>query len=393
MDTRAWALQVKNPALTCEITMASSLADLEGLRACWRDLESRSSPAPTVFQSFDWVYQWSMTYADHARANPAEIRILLGLRNGKLVFVLPLMTRKRHGVKLLTWISDPFGQYGDILCDISESADDWMKAAVDFCRSKCDAEILYLRHVRADARIAKFANQQMANAHFNEQAPFLDLKAFHSDADYDLRYSSTQKKRRKKIKRHLELLGPVSFAAISEPAAVDAAIVSAIAEKQIWLEKRGRFNRIMGCSRHIEFLQHLARLENSPLKLVVTALKTGEQSVSWDINFRYDGTNYCYITSHANVLDDLSPGRLHMDQSQRLCITEGLTKFDLMLPNDPHKDSWSSGRIDVNDYYQAFTPWGRLYGAVYVSWVRPIIRKVYYSLPQNMLRALQHIVK
>ena len=149
----------------------------------------------------------------------------------------------------------------------------------------------------------------------------------------------------------------------------------------------------MGCDNHVEFLQSLTKLENSPVTVVVTEITVGTKPISWDINFRYRGTNYCYITSHVNALNDLSPGRLHMDLSQRAGLTAGMHTFDLMVPNDKHKDSWCSGKIIVNDYYHPLNAKGRLFGAAYLSWLRPLLRKTYYSLPQKALLALQPFIR
>jgi CelD/BcsL family acetyltransferase involved in cellulose biosynthesis len=293
---------------------------------------------------------------------------------------------------MLTLLTDPHAQYGDILCDRNENIELWMSSALEFCRDRNLADILYIRHVRADSNFVNFAKLHLKNGHFNEQAPYLDLTAFKSAAEYDGRYSPTQKKRRKKIRKHLMELGAVNFTAVRDLAASDAAIATAVREKDIWLKDRGRYNRIMGCPSHVEFLKQLARLKDSPLKLVVTELSAGNATASWDISFRYGSTNYCYITSHLNALNDLSPGRLHMDQSQRLSLADGMKKFDLMVPNDPHKDSWCSGKVEVNDYYYAFSGKGRLFGAAYLGWLRPLIRKAYYSLPQRALVALQPFI-
>ncbi len=392
MDSRVLASTLSSGNPRGEITLVSSLEGLASLRAEWISLEARCHCPPSVFQSFDWLHEWSKIFCNSSRGNSIEIQLMLGRKNNKLVFALPLMVRHVKGVKMLTMLTDPHAQYGDLLCDRNENTEFWMKAALEFCQANTGADILYIRHVRGDSNLAPFARQHLQDGHFNEQAPYLNLTTFKSSAEYDTRYSPTQKKRRKKIRKHLQELGPVNFATVQNLAACDAEIVSAVAEKEIWLKSRGRYSRVMNCPKHVEFLQHLARLENSPLKLVVTKLSAGNTPASWDISFRYDGTNYCYITAHVNALNDLSPGRLHMDLSQRLSLAEGVKKFDLMVPNDPHKESWCSGKTEVNDYYYAFSAKGRLFGTAYLSWLRPLIRKIYYSLPQKALVALQPLV-
>ena len=387
------ALQSPSPATALSIELVKDLAGLEQLKAAWIDLETRCAAAPSVFQSFDWCFQWAKSYASPSAVDPVELHILLGYQAAKLVFILPLIRRHNQGVKLLCWLTDPHGQYGDILCDKDEDAADWMKSALEFCTNEGKADIIYLRHVRVNANLSDFAQSQMTDAQLNEQAPYLDLSAFKTNADYDDRYTSTQKKRRKKIRKALEDLGPVNFKTLDQPNAIDQAIATSISEKNAWLKERGRYNRVMGCPNHVEFLQSLARLENHPLELVVTELSAGDTPASWDINFRYRGTNYCYITSHVNALSDLSPGRLHMDQSQRASLSAGMHTFDLMVPNDKHKDSWCSGKINVNDYYYPLNAKGRLFGAAYLSWLRPLLRKAYYNLPQKALLAIQPLVR
>ena len=392
MESRAVASQQNSGNPRGEIDVISSLSGLESLRVDWTNLESRCHSPPSVFQSFDWVNEWAKIYCNSSQKDPVEIQIMLGRKSNKLVFLMPLMLRRVQGMKMLSLLTDPHAQYGDILCDRNENTEFWMKSALEFCQANNLADILYIRHVRNDSNLAPFAKQHLKDGHFNEQAPYLDLTVYETAAEYDARYSPTQKKRRKKIRKHLLELGPVNFEAVRDLGTSDTAIASAVSEKDIWLKDRGRYNRIMSCPKHVAFLQQLARLEGSPLKLVVTKLSAGNAPASWDISFRYKGTNYCYITSHVNALNDLSPGRLHMDQSQRLSIADGMKTFDLMVPNDPHKDSWCSGKIGVNDYYHAFSGRGRLFGAAYLGWLRPLIRKAYYSLPQKALVALQPFV-
>jgi CelD/BcsL family acetyltransferase involved in cellulose biosynthesis len=108
--------------------------------------------------------------------------------------------------------------------------------------------------------------------------------------------------------------------------------------------------------------------------------------VSWEVGFRHRDTHYGYITSHLNALTDLSPGRLHMDQSQRTCINDGMAVFDLMVPNDAHKESWSSGTVDTNDYYLPLSVLGAGMGHGYIRTLRPFLRHIYYRMEKSNLR-------
>jgi CelD/BcsL family acetyltransferase involved in cellulose biosynthesis len=373
------------------IKIVSTVDDFHKIEDDWRKLEIENLGRSTVFQSYDWIKAWCDAYLQPEAKS--EIFILTGYQGVKLVFALPLIKSRKAALTVLDWLTDPIGQYGDALCAKSESLQSWLAAAFDQIRKTKGIDLVRLRHVRDTSTIADYAKQHMQDAKYYERAPYLDLAAFKSESDYDARYTSTQRKRRKKIRKSLEDMGPVSFEVIPAGVACERAIEQSIVEKNAWLSDRGRFNRVMGCTRHVEFLKSLSRISNTKFRAVTTELKAGGKPVSWEIGFRYNGTHFAYITSHVNALTDLSPGRLHMDLSQRQALADGQTVFDLMVPYDVHKESWSSGTIPTNDYFHPITAKGWIYGQGYLKTLRPLIRKLYYSLPPKILRLLQPITR
>jgi CelD/BcsL family acetyltransferase involved in cellulose biosynthesis len=372
--------------LTSHITIISNLQGLMALREQWQALEQDSWTATSVFQSFDWIASWCETYC--AGDEAADIHTLVGYDNNRLVFVFPLMLKKPKGVRMLTWLSDPFGQYGDVICAKDQNPHLWIANALTFLRRLKGIDLLRLRHVRADSTLAVAAAHHLMDARLNECAPFLDLTAYKTEDDYENRYTGTQRKRRKKIRRHLEEKGPVTFTQLRLGTDSDRAVDEAIAEKNLWLADRGRINRVMSCPRHASFLKRLSRRTSNAMNMIVTELAAGGKPVSWEIAFQFGGTHFAYITSHVNALTDLSPGRLHFDLSQRACLAGGLERYDLMVPHDAHKESWSSGKTDTKDYFLPLNLRGRLVGEIYLRRVRPILRSVYYSLPSWALRAV-----
>jgi CelD/BcsL family acetyltransferase involved in cellulose biosynthesis len=366
------------------LTLVNSFDDLMAIEAQWRELESNNAIPATVFQSFEWIKCWCETHLEED-----ELQIFTGYQSGQLVFVFPLMKSIHHGIKTLQWLTEPLGQYGDVLCAHGQDPADWMATALDAITASKSIDVIRLRHIRKDSVARPFVDAHMVDAKCYERAPFLDLTAFKTEAEYDDRYTSTQRKRRKKIRKNLEKKGAVSFGVNKPGSAGDAAIAQAIVEKNAWLADRGRLNRVMGCAKHIEFLKTLSRSKSDSFAMVTSELKAGEMPVSWEIGFQYRGTHFAYITSHVNALTDLSPGRLHMDLSQRAALAAGQMRFDLMVPYDIHKESWSSATVDTNDYYFPVSITGKIYGALYLRTIRPIIRKIYYKLPQSALRLLQ----
>lgn len=366
-----------------DIKIVTELSDFYKLEADWRKLERHNT---TVFQSYDWTKAWCDAYLPQENT---ELWIVVGQQQGQTLFILPLVKTRVAGLAVLDWLTDPIGQYGDALCASSQNAEVWLKAAFAKLTATREIDLVRLRHVRATSVIAAFAKKELSDAKYYERAPYLDLTLFKSEADYDARYTSTQRKRRKKIRKSIQDLGTVTFSVLPTGTLTNQAIDQSILEKNAWLSDRGRFNRIMGCPKHVTFLKYLSRVKTPDFQVLTTELKAGEKPVSWEIGFRYQGTHFAYITSHMNDLTDLSPGRLHMDLSQRQALADGQTQFDLMVPYDLHKESWSSGTIATNDYFKPLSLRGAIYGHVYLSILRPLVRKLYYKLPTKALLLLQ----
>ena len=301
---------------------------------------------------------------------------------------MPLALAKRRGLRELTWLSQPIAQYGDILCDKSIDPTVWTDAAINFIKQHHKADLIRLRHVRATSNIGAYAKAHLYDAKLYEQAPVMDLTRFATEADYDARYDGDQRRRRRRIRTKIEKMGPIAYETLDAPEA-DSNIDQALSEKRKWLAERGRYNCVFSQSTHAAFLKALVRQQTSSIKTITTRLSAGGNPVTWEIGFIYQGTQYQYLTSHMVDMTDLSPSRLAFDFSQRQALHDGVKNYDLMVPYDPHKESWASRSEPVNDYYMPLTSIGAFYGHIYVGALRPMLRKAYKAMPQSKLRMLQ----
>jgi len=374
------------PPAGCSISLVTSSADLSLFASAWKRLEASAGPAHRAFQSFDWLTSWATCY------NP-ELSIVTGFQGEDMVFVWPLMRTRLGPLTVLRWMSEPYAQYGDVIAAPGQSPAVWLDRATAFLRRTSSADIVRLRHVRDDALASPYLRNSFSDSRHEELAPWLDFTAFADEKAYDARYSSNQRKRRKKIRKALEDdFGPVAFAVLADGPELAAALNEAIAEKCQWIDERGRHNRVLRCPRLPSFLQTLLDNQSGGARLVMSRLTAGGRPVSWEIGIRYGTTHFCYITSHVNALTDYSPARLHMDFSQRQALKDGCCVFDLMVPNDTYKDSWCSARMPARDYHLALTPLGRLFGAGYLEQLRPRLREAYYNMSPRILRLLKPVI-
>lgn len=361
------------------ISLITDLASLEQLADDWRDLHQASSPAAGIFQSAEWCLSWARLYMKPGHG--AEPCVITGYQDGALVFLWPLMKVRSGPFTVLRWFTDPFAQYGDILVRSGTDARPWCRSAMEFLRRLKGIDCLRLRHVRADSAIHAFLAEQFHRAGETDEAPFLDLTAYPTEKAYDQRYSREQRKRRNKIRKSLEAMGPVEFRLLPAGSAMDRAMEQAVAQKRRWLAERGLYSKPLLCSLLDPFLRDLSRNTGGAISLVTSCLTAGNRPISWEIGLRCGKTHFGFITAHDTTLTDASPARLHMDLSQRQAIRDGMQVFDLMIPGDPHKQSWSNGRIAVHEFHAPLSVAGMAYGHGYLSLLRPLIRRIYHSAP------------
>jgi CelD/BcsL family acetyltransferase involved in cellulose biosynthesis len=370
------------------LCLVTTLAELDSLGEAWRALEERAALPINVFQTHAWCSAWARYYA--GPGTPNELCILTGYRDGALVFIWPLMKSRTGPLTVLRWLSEPFAQYGDVLVAPGSDAQAWFGASLDLIRRLKGVHSVRLRHVRTDAIVYPFLRGAFRSAGEPEAAPFLDLGAFANEEAYEKRYCKEQRRRRKRIRKELEELGPVRFERLEPGSLMDRAIEQALGQKRRWLEKRGLYSQPISCALIGQFLSKLSRTRAKTPLVTMSCLTAGDRPVSWEIGLRFGTTHFGFITAHDTALTDASPARLHMDLSQRQAIADGMKVFDLMVPADAHKVSWSSAQVAVHDFHVPLSSAGKLYGRLYLEWARPLLRRAYYWAPPSLRALLTH---
>ncbi|HFB97846.1 MAG TPA: GNAT family N-acetyltransferase, partial [Bryobacterales bacterium] len=308
----------------------------------WLRLQAAAGRDIHFFQTYEWCGAWVNRGMDGRRERPLIVCVR---RDDDLVLLWPLMLTRMGPLRIMRWLSDPFAQYGDVLTSLDGAA---LGAALDVAWRRILAtggvDIVRLRHVRADSTVGNFLAGRCLLAD-EDGAPWLDLSRFDDEAAYDRRYDRRQRRRRKRIRKRLEKdFGEVAFRFVG-PVDVAGVVDRLVAEKRRWLEEKGYYSRPLECPELAGFFRCLPvaatseeAMEDVPL-MVVSELVAGDRAVSWELSFRWRGRHYCYITAHDNDLTPYSPGRLHMDLSQKRALADGVVAFDLLVSNAPHKRS------------------------------------------------------
>jgi hypothetical protein len=141
-----------------------------------------------------------------------------GLRGkNRLVFVWPLMvrTRRARDCASCAWLTEPFGQYGDVHLRAGRMRRSmWVGNALRFFkppeghRPPAPAPCPRRQRPRRASQARTWSTPSSTSAH-----PIWTFRPLPHEADYENRYTGAQRKRRKKIRKHLEEFGPVSVQA------------------------------------------------------------------------------------------------------------------------------------------------------------------------------------
>jgi len=382
------AIGISNPN-NLSIKILKNTQDMIEFESAWRKLEKQVAKPSNVFQSYDWCLSWVRTCTPDNDCY--DVHIVTVSNGDQCLLIWPMMTMCSGPFHILRWLSEPYSQYGDVLARDDKNLNPCLELAWQQLNDHPYADSIRLRHVREDATVAKFINQHARPGSHIDYAPFLEIAKFPTEAAYDNRYTKTQRRRRKRIHKALEQFGSLDFSTASKGKKFLHTLKNAITGKRTWLAERGLYSKPLISDELEPFFIDLSKTAKT-LATTASQLNAGDREVSYEIALRYQNHHFAYITAHDARLTDISPGRLHMDMSQRAALRNGLNTFDLMVPAAPHKKTWSNNSVQTRDYFIHLNARGAIYTKTYLEFLLPMIRKIYHSAPASVRRKIMRFI-
>jgi CelD/BcsL family acetyltransferase involved in cellulose biosynthesis len=352
----------------------------------WRELERRTT-APVFFQSAAWVAHVVDVYTQNPDLGPLEAVVLTVRFNDRLVAVWPLRRRRVLGTRVLHDLSDPFGQYSDLLIDPAADRAIVLDALLAYARALGD-DGLVLRKVRDDSPLAALLGLAAARRAGQEAAPFVDLGLYPT---FEAFHKTLKPKTRKNIRNamnRLERMGPVQHDHLSDRRAIAAALGEAFEVRREWLSAQGLSSAAFSDPAFSRLVASLA--EDDQIRIAVMRLTVGDRTAAIQWGFIAGARYYAYIAARNPVFDTQSPGKLHLEFVVRCCQEAGLRYVDLLAPAVPYKLTWATGTMPIADIVLPFTRRGRLLLGVWQQGLRPAALNLYRRLP---LRIRQPIAR
>ena len=317
-----------------------------------------------------------------------------------VVAIWPLAIRRSMAGRFAQDLTEPFGQYSEILVEPSADMAVVGKVALEELR-RWRIDGLLLRRVRAGSLVAALLDGKARTAGPIEHAPAITLERDGGHAAWHRGLSGKTRKNLRNLRNRLAREGSVTHEIVDEPQARAAAVASCFAGRTDWLEASGLSSSAFADPAFEAIVGGLARGESDAPPVLATRLRFdssgvgGEagkdpdlQDLSLHWGFEHQGRYYAYMAWKNPAFDAFSPGRLHLETIVPALAERGNGVIDLLVPALPYKTSMATTAVAVQALGVAFSARGVLMIRGWHGQLRPAVRRVVLSLPEGVRRPI-----
>lgn len=330
------------------VTTAERLAEI-GL--AWDALWNRSNQS--VFQTHGWITAWFRSRQVGDRA-----RLCVGLcwAEDRLVAVMPFITRRHRGVRVLEWAAKDCSDYCDAIVD-PDSSVGWraLERVWAAVVTAIGFDVAYLSHVRPDAAVgALFTgwSRQIRLKPGHRSARSLQVAG--DGASGHGWFRALNKKARNNHTRGMRIVGetgPVTVRVSEAGCEADAVLERMIALKQEWLVSSGQKNEILNDDALV--LRALIKELSRQKVLRVFSIHCGETLVAGSLNIVSGTSMQAFFAAYDPVFDRASPGTLVMVEYLTWAFDHGVTEVDFLCGEEQYKFKFATAQTDLASYVGA----------------------------------------
>lgn len=361
--------------------------ELGAVGEVWKSFQLRADC--TVFQSFDWLYQWQNHVGACRKITPV---IVLGLDNGRLLFILPLAIEDRGAVRRLTWLGSELCDYNAPL--LATNFSDRVKPEEFGPLWRC-----VIRVIRTDPRLHfdMVDLDRMPGMIGSQINPFLNLPVLlrtygahmatlgmnWNDFFLSKRSAETRKRERRQFK-HLSEHGDVHFVDVRIQEDIERTMNMLIEQKKSSYARMG-VEDIFARPGYREFFRAVVVNPNLRDVVHVSRLDVGAAPVATGLGLRFKNCYYLVLSSYQDgKLARFGPGRAHLQEMLRYAIERRFDRFDFTTGDEPYKQDWCDIDMKLFGYVEAATVKGQCvvtartvaHRADHFLTDRPVLRRV-----------------
>ena len=377
---------ITSPVTTVE--SISSGEELEALAGEWDDLV-RAMPRPSPFLLHGWLAEWWRHYGDGA-----ELAVDLVRRDGRLVGALPLVIRRRAGLRVAGFPGGRCAVLSDLLLAHDADASDAARLTESLA-ARCD--VVDLHGLPAGSRIAAALGPRLSLIERIE-APVLDI-AGGWNAVYTAKTNSKKRNHHKRRRRQLGELGQLTVTVARAADELDPALEEAFRLHALRWEGRPDgtdFATPAGQRFHRAALRRLAAID---VPRIVT-LRLDGRAIAFHYWFALAGRMYVHRLAFDPALARWSPGQVNTLDAIESAADEGLERVEFLGGGERYKLELADGCEPLYDGFGvASGVRGRGYAAAHLGVIRtrlrlkrsPRLHRLYFEELAPLRRAAQRV--
>ena len=359
------------------IETVSTIEEFEGLEPAWDGLV-RAMPRPSPFLLHGWLAEWCRHYGAGT-----ELRVHVARRDGRLVGALPIVVRRRAGLRVATFMGGPEAVLPDVLLAAGEDGEVCAALTGRLRESGCD--VVDLHGLPAQSRIAAALGPRLEVIQ-RVEAPVLDLTEGW-DAVYRAKTSSKKRNLHRRRRRQLAGLGTLDVSVARSPDELAPALEEAFDLHARRWEGRpdgSGFASPTGRRFHRAVLARLAAVDAAR----IVTLRVAGRAVAFHYFFALEGCMYVHRLAFDPTLARFSPGLVNTLDAIEAAAGEGLRRVEFLGGDERYK-------VELADRFEplydgvgaASSARGRAYAAAHMNGIRlrlrlkrsPRLRRLYFD--------------
>ncbi|MDD9910293.1 MAG: GNAT family N-acetyltransferase [Ahrensia sp.] len=363
IDQASEPLPNKNsePAGPLTLSVSSNVRDV---LSDWTELERLG--LPSLYQRHEWITAWNEELNSSSHLSPAFV---LGERDNKTLFLLPLGIRRLGPATLVEWLADSHSNYQTGLFSpefIAASGATTMQDLLNDISSKFGGVDLFSLRCQP-TKLAGERNPMTHLRHYTSSNPAftLDLTGGFSAALDRIGGARRRKKYRKQINR----IGGEEHVALrvaQTPQDVEEMLDEAFQHIEQRFRKLGIFNVFEepGAQSFFKRLATQSLTLQEPLLRVFALEIDGKMRASLSGGVAAGQFSGCFLSLSEDDYAQYSPGDLLLYKVAEHCAKQGLTSFDLGRGEERYKLSWTNRTVDMIDVVVPMTALGHSLAAL-----------------------------
>ena len=285
-----------------QLNCLNTVEEMQSLQREWEELENRAAGSFQYFQTYQWCVDWCRTFLagakEQKRTRPMIYTLVV---DGKLAMIWPLVIQRQgSGIRLLTMLSDPLGQYANILADPDLVDPALARQVWQSIRETSGVDAIQLLRFPTTSLVADMLGNDGYEEKAVQEAHYFDFSAFDGWDDVHASLKRSARKNRNNRRNKLAQCGTVAYEwAIGGTERYAELVGAALEMKKVWLHEKGLHSSALSDELATGFLANLggcaARDGMPPQGATAHVLTVDEKPVGVEIGMVLGSHYYSYL--------------------------------------------------------------------------------------------------